>query len=295
VTPLNRRSHGPSRSLLLKKTMSFFETSGWEIVPYKDSSVDFETKHRGFRCFVTCIDTKILSFLPLSDILGRLRHQSKELHKTMGVTLIAVWNLSVDGLSLEYAATSGALIFSDHELHVISSLVEFYESLPVNLTEREALLLQGNLDICISISERFKGQGDVQSSIQWLERAIRGSAGISIAYRKLCELYRELGDIDSIEKIARNVLKIKHNHIEYITILQKIATDRGDGELAAEWARQVVDVTEKSNDFESLIRRQRAKMEASGTLSQVSTARPIKKETKNFKLLSRILGYGKKA
>jgi tetratricopeptide (TPR) repeat protein len=291
VTPLNQRSHGPSRSELLNDTISFFEAAGWEIVTYKNASADFEAKHRGFRLFVSCIDTKILTFLPPSEILARLREQGKDHHKKMGATLVAVWNFAVPGLSFEDAATSEVLIFSESELQVISSLIRFYSSLPVNLTEREALLLQRNLEICISISERYKKRGEIQRSIEWLERAVRGSAGISIAYRKLCGLYRELGDLDSIERIARDVVRVKPDHLEYLSMLQNIATDREEGELAAEWHRQIVRVTEESKDFESLMRRLKTKAEPRGTPSQPSAPPRMMK----LNLLSRMFRRDKKA
>ncbi|HTJ89406.1 MAG TPA: tetratricopeptide repeat protein [Acidocella sp.] len=251
-------SDGPSRLALLKKTTAFFVSSAWTMKRHSNETFDLEITHRGFRCFVACIDAKVLNYISSSEIIERQRNSFHQFKIKLGATHIAVFNLPIPGVSFEKAAESGALIFHVDELNEIAKADRFFEILPATFTTREELLLQGNVDLCVSIADRYRKQGDTQNAVNWLKKTIVDKPAISIANRKLYQLYMEMGNFDLAEDIALKALVKNPKHTEYLGIMKKLSELKGDIREASEWEKRRLDASMKAPDFDSIIKRQKS-------------------------------------
>jgi tetratricopeptide (TPR) repeat protein len=249
-------SDSPGRTRLKKEATSHFRSCGWQVTDFGgDFKMDFSAQKDGTRFFVGCLDESILRYRDGPSIVSQLRDDARHFRVRVGVTFLAITNFRFPGASTDALAQSGLALLTGNELGIASGLDRLQVEMPGDLNVTELLILEGCMKLCIAVADRFRAQGDLDKAIEWAERALRGSSGVTVAHRRLAGWYHQKHDTEAVERIVSSALRINPKNVEHLKWMQRLSSEKGDKDAEAHWATQIEAASEIAPNFENIVKK----------------------------------------
>jgi hypothetical protein len=198
------------RKKLLKSVKSHFRRLSWRVEDPNDDKIDLYLSKRDFRFPVACFDETLLSFVSANSLLDRIERNGQYLYGSINRTLVAIVDWPLTTAPLATLADKQIAIFHESELGLISAcddMIDGWSS--TDLDPRQKLLLQGNIDACLTISSRLAAEGNRDDAIEWAKLVVSRRRDLTVAHVRLHALLHQSKRLDEADDLAEQSIRLK--------------------------------------------------------------------------------------
>jgi hypothetical protein len=234
-------THSPQRNRLMKAVERAFDKAGWDVEKRSAESCDFLVEAHTLNFPIKCLDDSRIDYDSAIAIVTTLERYTRELRSTCNRQLIVILDRNFLGIPLKSLLDRDVFAITLEEISFITVLAAWSGGIPPAATDpSQKYLLERSIGHAVSVSRRYRDQGDIEAAIAWGQTALRNSIGFTAAHMHLFGLLSAAGEFDAAAKVGQEVCRYRPDDPQILRGMADLARRRGDKAEAARWTVRLI-------------------------------------------------------
>jgi hypothetical protein len=247
--------HSASRDAFAKSCRRHFTNVGWYTETTEASDLDFRIIKHDIRYVVACLDSNVLNYLSVSDIIDRM-HAVYYQYRLMGMALVYITNFALLGHSAETLSRLGLSVFREDEMGALEQIRPFIEK-PGPASDILTQLLALQPGPCFEIGDKLAATDDIVGAVSWYILAGKTPGGYGSSLKRRFHLFRRIGDLAQAAEMGREILAIEQDNREYLVAMRDLSIADSDQNAVDFYQQKLDSKPDAPLTLEAILERQR--------------------------------------
>jgi tetratricopeptide (TPR) repeat protein len=246
---------------LVKGAEQQFLRTGWKVERVLSETQDLcvVSSHPKLKYSIKCIPHTVETFKSTSQILEDIERNTRYFRSTLNRVVVHVLDYNFLLTDLESLMNRGLFVIELGTVHAVADLANCGEGPPLHPEPRQTYLLERSIEYAVSLAEKYRANGDVDSALRWARAAFNNSSGFSAALIALFRLYRDTGQMEKAAELVNLMVHYRPNDPNILKIMRDFAKRQNDSESYEHWNLRVKAASGAPRTFEEMMRSQTSK------------------------------------
>ncbi len=216
-----------------------------------------EVSKRDILFSIRAIDTDMLKFISISDLLDRMENFSREYRATTGEVIIFVARRPLIGLKPDALSERSIAFCLMDNLDSLTDIEAYYDKPFSTVDGHDKTIIRGCRTFCIAMSDKAIARKDFGEAQRWLELSIDGVFKVMEARYKLFDLFLLTKNVEAARDVARGGLAVSGHDLRFLKRLRALEQNAGNAEEVAALETRIATASEVAPSLESILAKQR--------------------------------------